>query len=181
MSHRIFKLGLIVFLAGAGLALIQFPVQANHDLDAYSDTQLSRDLNDELDDIYQMGLQPNSRYSLDVCKNMMMEALSDDGDAGYENEIDYSDLETEMEEADTDLEDEVVQGLVRADQISFRRESPPSWGFVRVSTSIDSPMFRFHNLAVSPDAQGQGRNNMVQARVGISEVIKRLIFVIRKA
>ena len=181
MSQRFFKLGLVVLLAGVGLALVQFPVQAEHDLDDYNDARLSKDLYDELDDIYQNGLQPNSRYSLEVCKEMMMDALSDDGDTGSENEIDETDLESEMEEAGTNLEDAVEQGLIRADQISSRRGSSPSWGIVRVGSSIDSPMFSFHNLAVSPDAQGQGRNNMIQAKVGISEVIKRLIFNIRRA
>jgi hypothetical protein len=127
MASRLFRLGLVVFLAGSASALTQPRVRAGHDLDTLSDAQLERDLADELDDIYGE-LDPDEEYSLDELHGAIMEALSDQGDEddAEEAEIDEADLEGEMEEDDTTLEDVVQAALLEADEMASWRGSPSS-------------------------------------------------------
>ncbi len=50
-----------------------------------------------------------------------MDALGDDGDTGNEDEIDMADLNEQMSEAGTTVEDVVDEALEKADELSARR------------------------------------------------------------
>ena len=127
MSRHLSRLSLVVLLAGAALPLTQSRVRAARDLDSYSDAQLERDLADELDDVYSQ-LEPDEEYPLEELHGAIMEALSDQGDEGdaEEEEIDEADLEGEMEEDGTTLEDVVHAALLEADEMASWRGSPSS-------------------------------------------------------
>ena len=135
--HRLFSMGLVALLTGAGLAPGRFWVRQDHDLDSYSDAQLTRDLDAELDDI-EVGdggqLQPDGEYPLAELKRDILDALSDDGDDADESEIDLTDLEAEATEAGTTLEDVVDAALERADELAAARS--PSVQFQYASFSL---------------------------------------------
>jgi hypothetical protein len=82
------------------------------DLDSFSDARLLRDLQDELDDILE-GHDPNEDVSPDELYDEVMLSVGDEGDEQdpEESEISLADLEAEMEEADTCVED-VVREIV---------------------------------------------------------------------
>ena len=87
MSHRILNLSAVFILAGAGLAFVQLPVQAMHDLDLYKEARLQKDLNDELDDILVSEggqMEPDASYSIEELRTAILGALSDQGDEGLE-------------------------------------------------------------------------------------------------
>lgn len=88
------------------------PAGSQTDLDTFSDTQLLRDLRDELDDILE-GRDPNENVAADELFDEVMVAIDDAGDDGdpEESEISLTDLENEMEEAGTCVED-VVREIV---------------------------------------------------------------------
>jgi len=139
MTDRFLKLGAVVFLAGAGLALVPAPVraQATHDLDTYSYEALVRDLTDELETA---GLDLDTEYSLDELKSAIMDALSQDfvdpaGDD--ESAITAADLEAEMAEAHTTLGQVVDAALARADELSIRRGSAAGT-MVQIKWPLDS-------------------------------------------
>jgi hypothetical protein len=167
MSNRLFTLSVVVLAAGLGLALVQSRVQAVHDLDSYSDEQLQRDLSDELDDIYAQLEDPDGEYDLDVLRTAILDALGDDGDEGYEQEIDLADLNAEMEEAGTTLGDVVDEALARADELASRNGSP-SWTIVQASFS-----------GRSRNAQSQDRRT--KPKVAIDQTAPSVRGYIRKA
>ena len=74
MSRHLFRLSLVVLLAGVALPLTPSRVRAARDLDSYSDAQLERDLADELDDIYSE-MEPGEEYPLDELHGAIVEAL----------------------------------------------------------------------------------------------------------
>lgn len=121
MPRRLFQLGLVACFAGAGLAAAEARAHDPRNLDEYSTAQLQRDLEDELDDIYAELDDPDAEYNLDVLREDILDALGNGGDEGYESEIDLADLEAEMEEAETSLEDVVDEALARADELALRR------------------------------------------------------------
>lgn len=180
MSNRLFKACVVVVVAGAGLALVesrvQPRVQADHDLDSYSDEQLQTDLTDELDDIYAELGDPNAQYALDDLNTAILDALGDEGDEGDEEEmeIDLADLNAEMEEAGTTLDDVVDEALAEADRQASRRPSP-SWTVVQVTSSA---AFRLHNAGPRPNAQDR-RPGFTTARVAVNQVKDRTIAAIR--
>jgi hypothetical protein len=111
----------------------QRPIEGQvKDLDALSPATLDRDLEAELDDIYQ-SLPPDRLDSLDDLMDHILEALSDDGDDGTEQDIDEENLEAEMEEAGTSLEDVVEAALERADRLATGPR-PPTWAIVPVTS-----------------------------------------------
>ena len=171
MSNRLFKLSMVVLLAGAGLALVQSRVQprvqTDRDLDAYSDEQLETDLADELDDIFAELGDPDAQYALDDLKTAILDALGDEGDEGDEEEmeIDLADLNAEMEEAGTTLDDVVDEALAEADRQASRGASP-SWTVVHVTSSA------------RPNAQDR-RPGFTTARVAVNQVKGRTIAAIR--
>lgn len=164
MANRLVKLGLVVLTAGVALALAQSRVQATDDLDSYSDEQLQRDLTDELDDIYAQ-VDADGEYDLDVLRTAILDALGDDGDEGYEEEIDLADLNQEMEEAGTTLEDVVDEALARADELALRKGSS-SWTIVQAGFSG----LGFH---------AQGHDRRTKSKVATDQTAKGLRAAIR--
>jgi hypothetical protein len=123
------------------------------DLDELDDATLERDLEAELDDIYDL-LDEDAEYPLAQLKAAMLTALGDEGDAGDEDEeeITLAELEQEMAEADTSLE-QVVDDALEAADVLASTETPRAWTIVGVS------------LARGPAAQrrGNGRTTPRQA------------------
>lgn len=160
MRNRLRTWSLVVLLAGAGLTLGQLPVagQAN-DLDALDAATLDRDLEAELDDIYQ-SLPPDRLDSLDDLMDRILDALSDGGDDGTEQDIDEENLEAEMEEAGTSLEDVVEAALQQADLLAVGPR-PHDFAVVRV-TSL-----------------AQRGDGMTTPRLAVRQVKGRLIQAIR--
>jgi len=172
MSNRLFKLSLVVLLAGSGLALVQFRVQPAHDLDTYTDEQLQEALFAELDDMPQIQ-SPDEQYDIEELRSAILTALSDEGDEGdeAEQEIDRADLDEEMSEAETTVGDVVDEALARADELASRTGSP-SWTIVQV---------RFHNAGLSPNAQDRNQSGHTTSRVAIREVASTVISNVRRA
>jgi hypothetical protein len=82
----------------------------SHDLDRMPDAQLHRDLMAELNEMFKHG-SPTQNVAACTLADEAIEALGDDGDAAdddaFDDEIDLSDLEAEMEEADLELDEEI--------------------------------------------------------------------------
>ena len=155
MSHRKLNLSAVFLLAGASLAFVQLPVQAMHDLDLYEEVRLQKDLDDELDDILVSKggqMEPDALYSIEELRTAILVALSDDGDEGLENEIDRADLEMEMEEAKTTVEDVLDEALAEADLIASQSEIS-SWTFAQVNSPNDSLLYaQSRNQRSTPNA-----------------------------
>lgn len=114
--------GLIVALSAAALAFSRSDVRATtgpdpvtdervvlSDLDTYDDARLMRDLRDELNDVLEEVEDDDTDN--ETLASLMLDALGDDGDTGYETDITLEDLEAEMEEAGTSLEEVIAQAL----------------------------------------------------------------------
>lgn len=155
MSHRKLNLSAVFLLAGASLAFVQLPVQAMHDLDLYKEVRLQKALYDELDDILVSKggqMEPDALYSIEELRTAILDALSDDGDEGLENEIDRADLEMEMEEAKTTVEDVLDEALAEADLIASQSEIS-SWTFAQVNSPNDSLLYaQSRNQRSTPNA-----------------------------
>ena len=165
MSHRLQRLALVVCLAGAGLAAAGARFRSPHgphDLDSYTDAQLKRDLDAELDEIFSKLGDPDSEYNLDVLHDDILAALGDNGD-GAEDEIDLADLNDEMTEAGTTLEDVVDDALAKADELGSAR----------------APESLFHYASFS--AAAQKRDKATTATIAVRETERALIFNIRRA
>ncbi len=107
------------------LALAGAPAFARHpdlDMDRLSNAQIDALVQAELDDddLVACGL-PNLRAAVpdEQMFNIVMCALGDDGDDDGESDLDLDDLEAEMAEANTSLEDVVTAALERADQLAL--------------------------------------------------------------
>jgi hypothetical protein len=163
MWNRAVKLGLVVLLAGSGLALGEFRPKPDHELDDYSDSQLGEYLNAELDDI-EVGdggqLEPDEDYSLPELQGAILEALHDDGDDGDEDNIDFADLEEEMDEAGTTLPACIHNALVLADELSLRE---------------GSGSYTFQNAGFSLIAQSRKPNGFATTSVAIARAIPAMI------
>lgn len=110
MLTRVLSLIVPVLVVGASLESNALSARDHiHDLDGFSDAQLLQDLIDEIDDILQ-GHDPNEIVDEDTVGDVI-DALEDDGDTGAEAEIDFADLEAEMDEANTSVEAVVVGAL----------------------------------------------------------------------
>jgi hypothetical protein len=122
----------VVGVMAASLALapqstVRMPVDRVHavtrtDLDTFSDERLDRDLQDELDDVFQEH-PPGAVADVATIEEAIMEALSDAGDEGAEAEITLADLEAEMHEDGTDVEDVVHDAIERLDHAAADRRT----------------------------------------------------------
>ena len=99
------------------------------DLDDLSQEDLDQELTDELDDIFDRGGADNP-VSLQQAFTEVMYALSDAGDDASESIVDFDELEAEMEEAGTSLEQEVWNALNEADEYVSR----PTPGIYKVAS-----------------------------------------------
>ncbi len=79
------------------------------DLDTYDDARLMRDLRDELNDVLEEVEDDDA--DLETLAELILDAFGDDGDTGAETDISLEDLEAEMEEAGTSLE-QVIAGAL---------------------------------------------------------------------
>jgi hypothetical protein len=115
-------LGLAPLSAGLGrnVRAPQVQVAAGTDLDAFSNAQLDRDLQDELDDVFEQHA-PGDVADVATMQAELMEALSDDGDEGAETEITLADLDAEMREAGTSVTEVVHDALETLDQAARER------------------------------------------------------------
>jgi len=110
------------------------------DLDTFTAAQLDRDLEAELDDIYD-GHDPDAAVDLDEVRQEVMFALSDEGDDdGIESEIDFEDLEAEMNEDHTTVAAVVTDALQSADRASAPKQD--SDGSVGGPAAGERPDFR---------------------------------------
>ena len=136
-----------VYLLSASLLCTAVPTKSlaqgrGVDLDQISQDQLNGALYAELDDIY-FGRNRNGLYDLDDLFDLIMEALSDNGDYDRNESEDDDDqgeqtitsynLSAEMEEAGYSLEDVVWNALQTSDQYS-NNSSP---GIVQVQNRPD--------------------------------------------
>ncbi len=113
----------IALVLVAGLMVLPSAVRTQGtDLDRLDDRTILRDLDAELDDIY-ADFAPDTEYPLGDLKEAILDALSDEGDDGLEEEITMAELEQEMREDGTTLERVVEHALVEADALAFRQPS----------------------------------------------------------
>jgi len=110
--------GVGLLVAGLTLAPASLREPQRTDLDSFSDQQLDRDLQDELDDVFE-NHQPEDVGNVEAMQREFMEALADDGDEGAEMEISLADLEAEMQEAGTSVADVVHDALERLDRAAL--------------------------------------------------------------
>lgn len=93
--------------------------QTIDDLDEMDAQSLDEDLTDELDDVYtDYGIDPEEYYDNQELVDAFMEALSDAGDTGDEQDISFAELEYEMEEAGTTVEEVVAAAVDEADDMA---------------------------------------------------------------
>jgi hypothetical protein len=110
---------LVAGLIAAGLWATSV-AHAEHDLDALGDAELRRELMSELDDVDQ--LPDEEEGELDTEAELIAaftDALQDSGDDAAESELDFADLEAEMEEAGTSIGDVVEHSVHKL----FKEES----------------------------------------------------------
>jgi hypothetical protein len=115
-------------------------VVARTDLDAFSDARLDRDLQDELDDVFDEH-SPDAVADVATIQAAIMAALQDEGDEGAEAEISLADLEAEMREAGTDVEDVVHDAIERLDHASLDRPTVHLAVFRRASGPGAKPSY----------------------------------------
>lgn len=96
-----------------------------YDLDMLNAQQLDGLLNAEIDDIFEQ-LDQNASYSVEEVAGAIMYALSDEGDNGNENYIDFDELEAEMAEIDSSVADEVYAAVSEADDYAARPGVQPA-------------------------------------------------------
>jgi len=149
----------------AALALVPPPVHTQvGDLDQLDDATLQRDLEAELDDIY-AEFEANGQFPIAELKEAMLEALGDEGDDGddAEEEITLDELEAEMTEADTTLEDVLDEALAAADAIASTERQ--AWSIVRVG--VGSAAQRRGNGRTTPR---QATQQAVRSIIRVSNV-----------
>lgn len=123
---RAFQRGAVAILGAACFSLAA-PVHARNpprDLDALSDAQFFALLDNEMDDddLEDCGFGDlNGRHTTQQAYDVIMCALSDEGDTDEENDLDFDDLQAEMREAGTTVEAVVRAAIQDAD----RRASGP--------------------------------------------------------
>jgi hypothetical protein len=133
-----------------GLALASAPVHTQiDDLDGLDDARFLRDLEAELDDIYAQ-FPRDAEVPLEDLKDAILTALEDTGDAGdaAEEEISFDELEAEMEEADTTLEDVIDDALAEADAMASNERQGAS--IVRVAGGPGAAVQRRGNGRTTP-------------------------------
>ncbi len=183
MLNRLVKLGCVVLLGGAGLALGRSPVRADHDLDSYSDEQLEADLIAELDDI-EVGdggqFEPDGEYALGGLRGAIFSALHDDGDDASESDIDFADLVDEMTEAGTTVGAVVDEALAEADELAGR-DGPRSRILLVGRPWGESPGLRFRLAGLSARPQSLNQRGFTATSVAIKQTVVVTIAAVRSA
>jgi hypothetical protein len=114
-------------------ALAQAPAGARHpglDLDTWSDDDLDAVLQAELDDddLIACGIgNPNAPKTKEQMYRVIICALKDGGDDESEQEMDYDDLQAEMQEAGTTVEKVVWAAMDEADEMASGPQPGAAW------------------------------------------------------
>lgn len=172
MGNRLVRIGVVVLLAGAGLALSGGGVGRSHDLDSYTDAQLTADLNAELDDLLapEGELELDTEYPVTELREHILDALSDEGDDDEEEaEIDFQDLVDEMAEAGTTTEACIANAVLLADEYSSIDAAPTN----RVQSLV-------RNVSFVEAGQGRKRNGFATSRTAIDLSVRAIIVDVRK-
>ena len=122
MPLNVRPVGLVVALSAAALAFGRSDGRATTsidpvaevslvraDLDTYDDARLMRDLRDELNDV--LAEVEDDDTDAETLASLILDALGDAGDTGYETDITLEDLVAEMAEAGTSLEEVIAEAL----------------------------------------------------------------------
>lgn len=177
MRRRLVAVSLLSVIVASVAATADARRPAYRDLDAISDADLRRDLIAELDDIE---FPPDEQHALGELREVILDALGDDGDdAGdeaAEEEIDLSDLEAEMEEAELSLEEVVDASLARADEL-VRRDEPAQWA---LATSNGVHTWGYVGLTVASQSRN-ARRGFTSTRVAIQQTTSGIIAGVRRA
>ena len=183
MSHWLFKKSTVaVWLAGAWLALVQFPVYGEGiKLDKVDPGELARHIEIELNAIYTKHnhLQKDQEYDLETLKEDILWALSDDEDDNDPDDEGYvteAELAVEMEEAHTTLEQVVVDALNQADRIASGLRSP-TWAFAGDTRLGYLRLSDFLRVAVDSIAQRPGDRKLFPPK-GTQQTTSNLVRVI---
>ncbi|KNZ33909.1 MAG: hypothetical protein AD742_04110 [Methylibium sp. NZG] len=128
----------MAIVVSLGLMLMQAPlsVQARvvADLDELSDDELDEALDDELDDddLEDCGLtDANAEVTTEQMLQIVMCALSDEGDDAAEQVITWAKLTREMQETNTTVQAVVWRAILQADDVASIR-GRPTWGLAKV-------------------------------------------------
>jgi hypothetical protein len=191
MPNKYLNTGLLaLFVAGAAVAApargrVPRPrTTPHHDLNRYSDQQLMRDLNAELQPLYQLD-PASAEEPLETLKHDIMQVLKDDSDTeGPASEVDFGDLEAEVEEVNQatgshlSVEDVVEAGLERADELSLRAP-------VRNPRVLEANIFglppALMGIVGNPFlGQGRQRDNEAKTSVAVEQVAVQIFCTVRK-
>jgi hypothetical protein len=169
MVTRLVRIGVVVLLAGAGLALTRGDARRSHDLDSYTDAQLEEDLRAELDDLFEPDgeLDPNKAYPVAELEEAILDALHDEGDDEEEDDVDFQDIVDEMSEAETTPDACIEEAVGLADE--FSSAATPS-------RDGSESLFRYASLA-----QGRKRNGFATSRTAVDRSVRAIIVDVRKS
>ena len=166
----------LLMAAGLVLALVQPPAYGRHpdlELDDLDDQQIDALLQRELDDedLRACGLgNPNAAVDDETMVEIILCALGDEGDSPDEQGLDFDDLEAEMEEANTSVEDVVRQAVQRADALA----SGPSWRAMQMTwvapTDAGSERYAIKDGRVNP-----GRAAIPVVKVALRGAIRAVV------
>ena len=146
----------------AGLMLLPASARTQiSDLDRLDDRTLQRDLEAELDDIYEH-FDRDTDYPLGELKDAILDALGDDDDDGLEDEITLAELNDEMREDGTTLDRVVEEALEEADALAFRQPSQ-NRRIVQVSYRISPAQRRTPGRTTPRQAILQSERDIISA------------------
>lgn len=170
MYKRLSRMAAVLMLAGSGLVL-GAQSDSISDLDDLTPAQLEQELIDEIDDLFlEQDVNPNGVYPDDLLENIIFNVLHDDGDDENEDDLDFNELESEMEEVGTNVAAVVHEAVEAADLISGRQESPSSTG-VLARAMRDTPLFRLANVGLGLLPQ----NKNARAGTAACQTAQRLV------
>jgi hypothetical protein len=174
MSHRVLRSTLVVFVAAAGLVMVQHPaygqqgLHVTHDLDTWGYERIEKDLEEELEDLISgpaSGLQNAPQITGAILRDLTDDMHGDDDD-----DISGDDLEAEMEEAGfptfaqtgdhyAGLKAMIQEATSQASQMA----SGPSLG-VTLLTVVDRPVLQARQTLAQKAATCAARNGARAAK-----------------
>lgn len=126
MNKKLSSLVFVLALVGSGPVLLA-QSDTISDFDVLTSGVLEQELMDEIDDLfYELRFAQDGMYPSDQLKRAILFALSDERDDDNEDDVDYAELQREMGEAGTSVEDLVDAAIQEVAQSSYLQESPSS-------------------------------------------------------
>ncbi|MFN8574477.1 MAG: hypothetical protein U0132_20665 [Gemmatimonadaceae bacterium] len=174
LPTRIVAVGLATFLAATGLALTRGHPRGSHELDGYSDERLRHDFEAEF---HEIAFPPDAQESLSDLKTAILDALADADDDDSESDIDFQDVEDEMEEAGTTVDAVVDEALAAADELAARS---PAHGW-QYAVGEPAPMPAQQPLFIPAMQSRNIRRGFTTTRVALRQTTNLLVVNIRKA